>query len=218
MSVTVSTVSPSICHEVMGPDAMIYVFSMLSSQPTFSLSSFTFIRRLFSSSLSAIRVVSSANLRLLIFLLVILIPVCASSSPAFLMQSTSWETLESKRQHNYKFLRINSQNHWIREPQGYKGLQKSSNTIFLCFNFLNFNWRIIALQCCADFCHTTRWINHKYTYVPSLLNLTPTPYIEHQIEHPVLHSNFPLAIYFTYGNVYVSVLLSQFILPSPSPH
>ena len=28
-SVTVSTVSPSICHEVMGPDAMIFVFWML---------------------------------------------------------------------------------------------------------------------------------------------------------------------------------------------
>ena len=36
-------VSPSICHEVMGPDAMIIVFSMLSFKPTFSLSSFTFI-------------------------------------------------------------------------------------------------------------------------------------------------------------------------------
>ena len=66
---TVSTVSPSICHEVMGPDAMILVFWMLSFKPTFSLSSFTFIKRLFSSSsLSAIRVVSSAYLRLLAFL------------------------------------------------------------------------------------------------------------------------------------------------------
>ena len=37
------------------------------------------------NSLSAIRVVSSAYLRLLIFLLAILIPACASSSPAFLM-------------------------------------------------------------------------------------------------------------------------------------
>ena len=46
-----------------------------------SLSSFTFIKRLFSSSsLSAIRVVSSAYLRLLIFLPSILIPACASSS------------------------------------------------------------------------------------------------------------------------------------------
>ena len=45
-SVTVSFVSPSTCHEVMGPDAMILVFWMLSFKPTFSLSSFTFIRRL----------------------------------------------------------------------------------------------------------------------------------------------------------------------------
>ena len=83
-SVTTSIVTPSICHEVMGPDAMIIVFWMLSFKPTFSLSSFTFIKRLFSSSsLSVIWVVSSAYLRLLIFLLAILIPACASSSPGF---------------------------------------------------------------------------------------------------------------------------------------
>ena len=80
---TVSIVSPSICHEVMGPDAMILVLWMLSLKPTFSLSLFTFIKRLFSSSLSVIRVVSSAYLRLLVFLPAILIPACASSSPAF---------------------------------------------------------------------------------------------------------------------------------------
>ena len=56
-SVIVSIVSPSIYHEVMGPDAMIFIFWMLSFKPAFSLSSFTFIKRLFSSSsLSAIRV------------------------------------------------------------------------------------------------------------------------------------------------------------------
>jgi len=50
------------------------------------LSNFTCIKRLLSSSsLSAIRVVSSAYLRLLIFLPAILIPACASSSPVFLM-------------------------------------------------------------------------------------------------------------------------------------
>ena len=43
-SATVSTVSPSICHEVTGPDAMILVLWMLSFKPTFSLSSFTFIK------------------------------------------------------------------------------------------------------------------------------------------------------------------------------
>ena len=82
-NVTVSIVSPSICHEVMGPDAMISVFWMLSFKPVFSLYSFTFIKRLLSSSsLSAIRVVSSAYLRLLTFLPAILIPACVSSSPA----------------------------------------------------------------------------------------------------------------------------------------
>ena len=81
---TVSPVSPSISHEVMGPDAMIFVFWMLSFKPSFLLSSFTYIKRLFSSSsLSAVRVVSSAYLRLLIFLPRILIPACASSSLHF---------------------------------------------------------------------------------------------------------------------------------------
>ena len=75
--------------ELMGPDVMILVFWMLSFKPTFSLSSFTFIKRLFSSLLSAIRVVSSAYLKLLIFLPAILIPACASSSPAFLVMCSS---------------------------------------------------------------------------------------------------------------------------------
>ena len=66
------------CHDL--------IFWMLSFKPTFTLSSFTFIKWLFSfSSLSAIRVVSSASLRLLIFLPAILIPDCASSGQAFLM-------------------------------------------------------------------------------------------------------------------------------------
>ena len=70
----------------MGPHAMILVFWILSFKPTFSLSSFTCIKRLFnSSSLFAIRVVSSTNLWLLIFLPAILIPTYASFSSAFLM-------------------------------------------------------------------------------------------------------------------------------------
>ena len=80
------TVSPSICHEVMGQDAMIFVLWMLSFKPTFSLSSFTFIKRHYSSSsLSDIRVLSSSYLRLLIFLLAILTLACVSSSPSFCM-------------------------------------------------------------------------------------------------------------------------------------
>ena len=70
----------------MGPDAIIFIFWMLSFKPDFSLSSFTLIKRIFSSSsLSANKVVSSAYLRLLIFLLAILIPVCESYSLAFHM-------------------------------------------------------------------------------------------------------------------------------------
>ena len=89
--VTISIVSPSICHEVMGTDAII-LFWMLSFKPTFSLSSFIFIERRFSyCSLSAIRVVSSAYLRLLIFLPAILIPACASSSPTFLMMYSAYK-------------------------------------------------------------------------------------------------------------------------------
>ena len=73
-SVTVSFVSPFICHEVMGPDAMILVFWTLSFKPRFHCP-LTFIKRLFgSSSLSAIRVVSSAYL-----------------SPAFLMMDSAYK-------------------------------------------------------------------------------------------------------------------------------
>ena len=72
---TVSIVSPSIFYEMMGPDAMIFVF----------------IKRLFSSSLlSAIRMVSSMYLRLLIFILAILIPACASSSLVFHMKYSAY--------------------------------------------------------------------------------------------------------------------------------
>ena len=49
-SVTVSIVSPSVCHEMMGLDAMILVSWMLGFKPAFSLSSFTFIKRLFTFS------------------------------------------------------------------------------------------------------------------------------------------------------------------------
>ena len=62
-SVTASTFSPSLYHEVVGPDSMILVFLIFSFMPAFSLSLFTLIKRFFSSFLpSAIRVVSSAYL------------------------------------------------------------------------------------------------------------------------------------------------------------
>ena len=85
-SVTTSNFFLSICHAVMGEDVMILVlfcfvcFGFFSLKPDLSLSSFSLIKRLFSSSsLSAVRVVSSAYLWLLTFLPPILIPACNSS-------------------------------------------------------------------------------------------------------------------------------------------
>ena len=78
------------CHDLSFPN--------VSFKPTFSICSFTFIKRLFSSSsLSVIRVMSSAYLRLLIFLLAILIPACASPSPSFLMMYSAYKLNKWKK-------------------------------------------------------------------------------------------------------------------------
>ena len=72
------------CHDLS--------FWMSSFKPAFLFSSFTFIKRLFSSSsLSAIKVVSFAYLRLLIFLLAILTPVYDSPSLAFRMMYSAYK-------------------------------------------------------------------------------------------------------------------------------
>ena len=68
---------------MMGPDAKILVFWILSFKPTFLIFSLTFIKRLFSSSFSAIRMVTSAYMRLLIFLLAVFIPACAYPAQGF---------------------------------------------------------------------------------------------------------------------------------------
>ena len=82
-SLTVSIVSPSIAMKWW--DQMPWSsFCECEFKPDVSLSSFTLIKRLVSiSSCSAMRVVSSAYLRLLIFLPATMIPVCASSSWTF---------------------------------------------------------------------------------------------------------------------------------------
>ena len=50
--------------------------------------------------------------------------------------------------------------------------------IFLLFYFIfkliYFNWKIITLQYCDGFCHTSTWIGHRYACVPlSLPTLSP---------------------------------------------
>ena len=83
---------------------------------------------------------------------------------------------------------------WRPSSFAYKPLRKA----FVLFLFI-FNWRIIVLQYYVGFCHTSTWISHRYTYVPSLLNLPPTFHpipplwvvTEHQIWAPCLIQQIP---------------------------
>ena len=84
-----------------------------------------------------------------------------------------------------------------------------------------FNWRIIALKCCVGLCQTSTWTSHRYICSfplkpPSHLLAHHTPRVcrRHQIDLPMLYSNFPSSIYFTYGNLDISKLVSQFVPPS----
>ena len=58
---------------------------------------------------------------------------------------------------------------WKKNGVGAGG--RGSYYYFYCL-FKIFNWRTIDLQCCADFCHTTR-ISHKYMYIPCFLSFLP---------------------------------------------
>jgi len=49
--------------------------------------------------------------------------------------------------------------------------------MFFILKLYIFNWKIIALQYWFHFCHTSTWISHRSTYVPSLLNLPPTSHL-----------------------------------------
>ena len=94
------------------------------------------------------------------------------------------------------------------------------------FKKIFFYWRIIALQNFVVFCQTITWICHRYMYIPFILNFLPISLpilplqvdIEPCFEFPEAHSKFPLAIYFTYGNVSFHVTLSiHLTLSSPIP-
>ena len=73
---------------------------------------------------------------------------------------------------------------WIHLICTRRGILKSqgptmAGTLLLVFYiyiyiyiFFFFNWLMIALQYWFDFCHTSTWISHRCTYVPSLLNLS----------------------------------------------
>ena len=87
------------------------------------------------------------------------------------------------------------------------------------------NWCIISLHfVLVSAGHQHESAIYMYTQIPSVLSLPPTHcpvsplkiIAEHQAELPVPHSSFPLAICFTYNSIYMSMLPSQFVPPSPS--
>ena len=101
---------------------------------------------------------------------------------------------------------------------------QSSYFYFVVVVVSYFNWRLITLQYCGGFCHTFKWISHGCTCVPHPESRSHLP--PHLI--PQGHPSAPalstvsciepgLAIYFTYDNIHVSMLVSQIIPPSLSP-
>ena len=177
----------------MEPDAMILVFLMLSFKPTFSLSSFTFIKRLFSSSsLSVKRVVSSPYLKLLIFLPAILIPAIVYiyvymllnlfanillriSASIFMRDIGLWLSIFCNVFLSFWHQGVTNFTEWIGKFSSssvfWKILCKIGDNsfyffIYYYFPFIFISWRLITLQYCSGFCHTLTWIRHGFTCIP----------------------------------------------------
>ena len=99
-----------------------------------------------------------------------------------------------------------------------------TDVMILVFLFVYFNWRLIALQYCGFFCHSSTWISHGCTCVlpflrPPLASL-PTPSLwvvpEHQLWVPYSCNNFHWSS-ILYTVIYMSQYSSQIIPPSSFP-
>ena len=97
--------------------------------------------------------------------------------------------------------------------------------ILFFLRLIYFNWRIMTLQYCGCFCHTSTSISHRDMCPPHpkpSLSPPSQPYPSGLSQStgfgcPASCIKLALAIYFTYDNVYVLMLFSQIIPPSPFP-
>ena len=88
--------------------------------------------------------------------------------------------------------------------------------MFSCFKFCSiFNWRIITVQYCDGFCHTSVWTGHRCTCVPSILNSPSQLTLSLQVMTD-LHTSNSHWLTVLHMVMYVSVLFSQIIPPSSS--
>ena len=105
--------------------------------------------------------------------------------------------------------------------EGRGGVVWSFFFFFFFYPFIFISWRLITLQYYSGFCHTLTWISHGWTCVPHPDPPSPShPSGSSQCtspEHPASCIKPGLAICVTYGNIYVSMLFSHIIPPSPSP-
>ena len=102
-------------------------------------------------------------------------------------------------------------------------------SVLFCFIWtvfkINLNWKLITLQYCGGFSHTSKWISHGGTCVPPSKTLLPPASLPHpsgllqstSFECPASCIKLALVIYFTYGNIHVSMLVSHIVSPSPFP-
>ena len=113
---------------------------------------------------------------------------------------------------------VGSQGPWENEPS----LKEWLAVLFYISLFKNFYyWSTVAFQCCVSFWYNK--VNQLYIQIytlplwPPLPPSSPLPRSSQSTDlSPMLHSRFPRAICFTHGSVCVSLLVSQFVSPSPS--